>query len=72
MVSVVGFLCLHHEYHHCVSSVFVGVVFVVVSKRYPFSGHFYRSLEAPRLSNFLDVDSQLKIIIQSRIKYLPI
>ena len=26
------FLRLHHEYHHCVSSVFVAVVFVLVSK----------------------------------------
>ena len=26
------------------------------TKRNPFSGHFYRSLEAPRLSNCLDVD----------------
>ena len=42
------------------------------TKRYPFSGHFYRSLEAPRLSNFLDVDLQLKMIIHSRMKDVPI
>ena len=29
------------------------------TERYPFSGHFYRSLQAPRLSDFLDVDLQL-------------
>ena len=33
------------------------------TKRYPFSEHFYRSIEAPRLSNFLDVDLQLKMIL---------
>ena len=38
------------------------------TKRYPFSGHFYTSLEAPRLSNFLDVYLQLKMIIQSRME----
>ena len=42
------------------------------TKRYPFSGHFYRSLEAPRLSNFLDVDLQLQMINQSRMKDFPI
>ena len=42
------------------------------TKRYPFSGHFYRSLEVPRLSDFLDVDLQLKMIIQSRMKDFPI
>ena len=42
------------------------------TKRYPFWGHFYCSLEAPRLSNFLDEDLQLKIIIQSRMKGFPI
>ena len=44
------------------------------TKRYPFSGHFYRFLEAPRLSNFLNVDLQLKMIltIQSRMKDFPI
>ena len=31
-----------------------------------------RSLEAPTLSNFLDLDLQLKMIIQSRIKDFPI
>ena len=30
------------------------------------------SLEAPRLSDFLDVDLQLKMIIQSRMKKIPI
>ena len=52
-MRVVGFLRLHHEYHPCVSSVFVAV------KRYPFSGHSYRSLEAPRVSDFFGVDLQL-------------
>ena len=42
------------------------------TKRYPFSGHFYMSLEAPRLSNFLGVDLKLKMIIQSRMKDFPI
>ena len=31
VVGLVGFLRLHHEYHHCVFSVFAAVVFVVVS-----------------------------------------
>ena len=62
-----------NSYHHCVSIVFVAVVFVfVVVSNYPFSGHFKRSLEAPRLSNFLDVDFQLKMIIQSREKDFPL
>ena len=30
------------------------------TKHYAFSGHFYKSLEAPGLSDFLDVDLQLK------------
>ena len=89
MVRVVGFLRLHHEYHHCVSSVFLLFFLLFLffcffffllsslssclnAKRYPFSGHFYRSLEAPRLSNFLGVDVQLKMIIQSRMKDFPI
>ena len=58
MVRVVDFLRLHHEYQHSVSSDFVAVE------------TFYRSLEALRLSNFLDVDLKLKMIIQSRIKRL--
>ena len=64
VVRVVGFLRLHHEYHHCVSSVFASVVLNSSSwcqntKSYAFSGHFYRSLAAPRLSDFLDADLQL-------------
>ena len=42
------------------------------TKRCPFSGHFHRSLEAPGLSDFLDVDLQLKMIIQSGMKDFPI
>ena len=42
------------------------------TKRYPLLGHFYRSLEAPRLSDFLEVDLLLKIIIQSEMKDFPI
>ena len=29
------------------------------TKRYAFSGHFYRSIKAPRLSDFLHVDLEL-------------
>ena len=73
MVRVVGFLRLHHEYHHCVSSVLLlsSSSWCQNTKCYPFSGHFYRSLEAPRLSDFLDVDLQLNLIIQSRMKEFP-
>ena len=42
------------------------------TERYPFSGHFYRSLEAPRLSNILCVDLQQNLLIQSRMKDFPI
>ena len=38
------------------------------TKCYPFSGHCYVSLEAPRLLDFLDVDLQLKMITQRRMK----